>query len=59
MIAKNLQDLVVLELPKGATDQQIQRFVQYFMRILSSRIQSVNGSGDADRIKTLLTTKGK
>jgi hypothetical protein len=57
MVAKHLQDLVITQMPSGVNDASVQRYVQYFMRILSSRIQSTAGPADADHIKTLLMNK--
>jgi hypothetical protein len=57
MVAKHLQDLVVSQMPQGVNDAHIQRYVQYCMRILSSRIQPLAGAADADHIKTLLHNK--
>ncbi len=37
-VAKQVQDLVGSFLPQGVNDAHIQRYVQYCMRILSSRI---------------------
>ena len=39
-VTRQLQELVTHHLPVNATDAQIQKMVQYFMRILGSRIQS-------------------
>ena len=44
-------------MPQGVNDAHIQRYVQYCMRILSSRIQPLAGAADADHIKTLLHNK--
>jgi hypothetical protein len=59
MVAKQLQELVVKQMPPGVNDQHVQRYVQYFMRILSSRIQTTAGPADADHIKSLLQNKSK
>ena len=58
-VAKNVQDLVQSQLPEGVADTTIQRYVQYCMRILSSRIAPLQDSADRDHIKTLLLKKGK
>ena len=52
-------------LPPTVSEAHIQRYVQYCLRILSSRIQSLdskvdsNTEADSDHIKTLLMKKSK
>ncbi|CDW82197.1 gamma-tubulin complex [Stylonychia lemnae] len=57
IIAKSLQDLVTYYLPGNASDAQIQKFVQYFLRILSSRLQSSYQNADHDHLRQLLLKK--
>jgi hypothetical protein len=64
-VAKNLQDLVQIHLPPTVSEAHVQRYVQYCLRLLSSRIQpldsKIDGSteADAEHIKTLLIKKSK
>lgn len=49
-MAKGLQELVAhtvgtIQRPKEERDKKVQKYVQYFMRILSSRIQGHTGHG--------------
>ena len=58
-VAKQVQDLVSGFLPQGVNDAHIQRYVQYCMRILSSRIQPLNEAADKDHIKMLIVKQSK
>ena len=58
-VAKHVQDLVQSHLPPGVNEAQLQRYVQYCMRILSSRIQPLSELSDKDHIKFLLVKKSK
>ena len=58
-VAKQVQDLAQSYLPVGVTDVHIQRYVQYCMRILSSRIQPLSENSDKDHVKTMLIKKSK
>jgi len=40
-VAKHVQDLVLTHMPTGVSNQHVQRYTQYCMRILSSRIESL------------------
>jgi len=60
-VAKLLQDLVQAHLPPDINPTLTQWYVQYSIRILSSRIQPIddgsNQAADADHLKTLLLRK--
>jgi len=58
-VTRQLQELVAHHLPANATDSQIQKMVQYFMRILGSRIQSNYQVADSDHLKQQLLKKSK
>ncbi len=64
-VAKHLQDLVQSHLPPHISEAHVQRYVQYCLRILSSRIQSFDSQklgtteADSEHIKTLIIKKGK
>ena len=58
MVAKGLQELIINSLPQGrATDAQVTKLLQYFMRILSSKLSTMNKDADLDHIKTQMTKK--
>ena len=58
-VAKQVQDLVQCYLPAGVNDSHVQRYVQYCMRILSSRIQPLSEASDKDHVKMLLVKQSK
>ena len=58
-VAKQVQDLVNSFLPPGVNDAHVQRYVQYCMRILSSRIQPLSEASDKDHVKMLLIKQSK
>ena len=58
-VAKQVQDLVQCYLPPNVKDTHVQRYVQYCMRILSSRIQPYSEQSDKDHVKMLLIKTSK
>jgi len=59
-VAKHVQDLVLTHMPSGVSNQHVQRYTQYCMRILSSRIESLQpGDSDATHIKSMINRKSK
>ena len=58
-VAKQVQDLVQCYLPPSVKDAHVQRYVQYCMRILSSRIQPYSENADKDHVKMLLIKQSK
>ena len=58
MVAKGLQELIINSMPQGrASDAQVTKLLQYFMRILSSKLGTLNKEADLDHIKTLMAKK--
>ncbi len=68
IVAKGLQELVSHNIPQSGSrvflsknedekEKQIQKYVQYFLRVLSARIQSDQANTSSDHIKELISKK--
>lgn len=55
-IADHISKLIDNTVPQETTDKARKKFLSYFMRILGSRLQSVNFE-DPSHVKTLITRK--